>query len=351
MQKALIVFLFSLIAFQSIAQDTHKKVVAAKGDGIYSLLRSNGLDPKTYLKTFIELNRENLNSENGLFVGRTYLLPTVEEKVVKPDEEVVQPDSVDLSTQKATEILEKREYAIFGSKYSTVYIESKKLEGAVFYLIAGHGGPDPGAVETYNGTLITEDEYAYDVTLRLARKLIAHGALVYLIIRDPNDGIRDERILKVDHDEVNYPEKTIPRNHTLRLKQRAESVNALYEKNKKYTYQRLIETHVDSRSKGENIDVFFYYHEASKNGKRLAENIQNTFKQKYARYQPKRTYSGTIEPRSELYIIKNTKPAVLYIEIGNLKSTKDQRRILDYENRDAMAKWIVEGVILDYQQK
>lgn len=343
--------LFFLICYSTVctyAQE-HKKVVAVKGDGIYSLLRSNGLDPKIYIKSFIELNRENLSSENGLFIGRTYLLPTLSEKVLKPDEEVVQPDSVELNTVKATEIIEKREYAIFGPKYSTVYIESKQLEGAVFYLIAGHGGPDPGAVETYEGRLISEDEYAYDVTLRLARKLIANGALVYLIVRDPNDGIRDERVLKIDNDELTYPAKTIPRNHTLRLKQRVQTINDLYEKNKYSTYQRLIETHVDSRSKGENIDVFFYHHEASKNGKRLAESIQNTFKQKYARYQPNRRYSGTVEQRSDLYIIKNTKPPVVYIEVGNLKSTKDQRRILDYENRDAMAKWIAEGVIADYK--
>lgn len=346
----ILLFFICIITVTTSAQE-HKKVVAAKGDGIYSLLRSNGLDPKIYIKSFIELNRENLSSENGLFIGRTYLLPTLSEKVEKQDEEVVQPDSVDLNTVKATEIIEKREYAIFGPKYSTVYIESKQLEGAVFYLIAGHGGPDPGAVETYEGRLISEDEYAYDVTLRLARKLIANGALVYLIVRDPNDGIRDERILKIDNDEITYPAKTIPRNHTLRLKLRAQTINDLYDQNKYSTYQRLIETHVDSRSKGENIDVFFYYHEASKNGRRLAESIQNTFKQKYARYQPNRKYSGTVEQRSDLYIIKNTKPAVVYIEVGNLKSTKDQRRILDYENRDAMAKWIAEGVIADYKQK
>lgn len=329
-------------------QSPHNKVIAVQGDGIYSLLRKNSLDPSKYLPAFIELNKENLSSANGLFVGRTYLLPNPEEKTEKRDTEVVLPDIVDMKMTEATEVLEKRTYDIFGKDYATVYVESRQLEGAVFYLISGHGGPDPGAVENYKGALISEDEYAYDVTLRLARKLIANGALVYLITRDPNDGIRDEHVLKIDHDERTYPNRKIPRNQSLRLKQRVTAVNELYDQHANKPYQRIIETHVDSRSRGENIDVFFYYHEHSKNGKRLADNLQTTFKEKYARYQPNRKYHGTIEPRSSLYIIKYSKAPTVYVEIGNLKNTRDQRRILDWENRDAIAKWIADGVVKDY---
>ncbi|MFH6982192.1 N-acetylmuramoyl-L-alanine amidase [Marinoscillum sp. 108] len=350
MLKRLVTFLLLAGSYLTHAQE-HKKVMAVQGDGIYSLLRNSGLEPKKYLAPFIELNKENLSSENGLFIGRIYLLPKPEEKVEKADEEVVMPDSVDMQTVKATKVLEKRYYGIFGADYAMVSIESRQLEGAVFYLISGHGGPDPGAVEHYGGQLLAEDEYAYDVTLRLARKLIANGALVYLITRDPNDGIRDARLLEVDHDEETYPSKRIPRNHSLRLKQRVEVVNELYERHAAKPYQRIIETHVDSRSKSENIDVFFYYHELSKDGQRLAQNLQQTFKQKYARYQPNRKYSGTIEPRNSLYIIKYSKAPTVYVEIGNLKNTRDQRRILDWENRDAIAMWITDGVIADFKER
>ena len=40
-----------------------------------------------------------------------------------------------------------------------------------------------------------------------------------------------------------------------------------------------------------------------------------------------------------------------YIEIGNLKNKKDQRRILDPDNRQALAKWITEGVLVDYKSR
>ena len=44
--------------------------------------------------------------------------------------------------------------------------------------------------------LYAEDEYAYDITLRLAKELLAHGAEVYIIIQDENDGIRDDFVLR-----------------------------------------------------------------------------------------------------------------------------------------------------------
>jgi len=174
--------------------------------------------------------------------------------------------------------------------------------------------------------------------------------MVYVIIRDPDDGIRDERILEMDRDEVAYPNEEIPLNQLARLKQRVGMVNTLYQQNKG-KYQRLIVTHVDSRNMGQNIDVFFYHHEKSKNGKKLAESIHKTFETKYKKYQPNRVYSGTFEDRSSLYLVKKTHPAMAFIEIGNIRNKEDQRRILDPENRQALAKWISEGVLLDYEEK
>lgn len=344
-------------ASSGLAQTSLKTVIAAQGDGVFSILRKNGVDPVKYYKEFIALNKEHLNSENGLYIGKTYFLPEIEDSTAIDTERTTLNDSVpvksiDSISMKSTDsipVVKKLEYPIFGETYGSVKVEDSILSGATYYLISGHGGPDPGALEKANGKLISEDEYAYDVTLRLARKLITHNAKVFIIIQDPNDGIRDKRLLEIDYDEVNYPAKKISRNQKTRLKQRTEAVNNLYLKNKN-SYQRLIVTHVDSRSKGKNIDVFFYHHKNSKKGKKLAENIQNTFKKKYARYQPNRVYSGTVGSRSSLYLIKNTLPAMTYIELGNIKSPKDQKRILDYENREALAKWIAEGLILDFKQ-
>ena len=352
--------LFLLFSFSGVCQNiqTQDTVRAEKGDGIYSILRKKRMDPTKYFREFIELNKEKLGPENRLYIGRLYKIPLSKEvisadtlKIKVSDTIVVKQKDEEISQKKDSLDTAKKEelHPVFGKNQERVTILDGQLREAVFYLISGHGGPDPGALEKQNGVFIAEDEYAYDVTLRLARKLISRGATVYIIVKDPDDGIRDERLLRIDYDERNYPNQKISRNQKVRLKQRTEAVNELYLKHKQKPYQRLIVTHVDSRSKGKNIDVFFYHHEESKKGKKLAENIHSTFKEKYATYQPNRIYSGTVTSRSSLYLVKNTYPPMVYIELGNIKSKKDQRRILDYENRDALAKWICEGLIIDYQ--
>jgi len=323
---------------QAKAQDTLQTVVAEKGDGIISLLRKQGLNPYDVIDDFVALNLKNLRDSVHLYAGRKYIIPKVQHKNVVNE------------NIKIKNLKKGKEYAIFGKEHALVTTKSEKLVGTVYYLVSGHGGPDPGAITKYKGKLIAEDEYAYDVTLRLAKELLSHGAKVHIIVRDLNDGIRDDRVLEVDRDEVVLPKKTIPLNQLKRLKQRVTVVNDLYVKNKG-KYQRLIVTHVDSRSKGQNIDVFFYHHEKSKKGKKLAESIHQTFYEKYKKYQPNREYRGTFEDRSGLYMVKNTLPAMAYIEIGNIKNKKDQKRILDFENRQALAKWISEGILLDYESK
>lgn len=355
------------------AQTAAITVTAKRGDGIIVMLRRNGLDPTKYYKEFVRLNKKNISKKNGLYVGRKYILPENKDKNEKEVKAASDsPENVKAATEVPADSTATKKEAplktkppkkaapapkvinepLFGPKLAKVTVESDELKGAIYYLISGHGGPDPGALIKQGRKLVSEDEYAYDVNLRLARKLMAKGAKVYIIVQDPNDGIRDKRILEVDYDEVNYPKKKIPRSQRLRLRQRTESVNALFIRNNSDKgYQRLIVTHVDSRSVGEVIDVFFYHHERSKKGKRLAESIQETFKQKYARYQPNRKYSGTVASRSGLYVIRNTHPAMVYIELGNLKNTKDQKRILDYNNREALAKWISEGLIADFKKE
>ncbi|MGB7394304.1 MAG: N-acetylmuramoyl-L-alanine amidase [Pricia sp.] len=329
------------MSLSCFGQDTLKTVVAEKGDGILSLLRKQGVDPYEHYDDFIAMNSDNLRDSIHLYAGRIYRIPPADLDTVTMVESI---------QRKSSEVknIKTREIPILGKKHSTVLMKSERLKGNVYYLVSGHGGPDPGAMGKHAGKTIAEDEYAYDITLRLARELISHGAMVYVIIRDDNDGIRDDRILEIDHDETAYLNKAIPLNQVKRLKQRVDIVNDLYRRHRGQ-YQRLIVTHIDSRSVGQNIDVFFYHHEKSQNGKRLAESIHKTFQKNYQKYQPNRVYSGTFEDRTSLYLVKKTHPAMTFIEVGNIRNKKDQRRILVHENRQALAKWISEGVLLDFE--
>lgn len=237
--------------------------------------------------------------------------------------------------------------ALLGSKYAHVTVKDQKLKGAVYYLVPGHGGPDPGALGLYGKNVLPEDEYAYDVTIRLARTLMEHGATAYMIVRDLNDGIRDANVLKLDHDEVMYPNQRIPLSQVSRLRQCTDAVNKLHRKHGN-AYQRMVTIHVDSRSEGQNIDVFFYHHENSKVGKRLAKHIHKSFQSGYKRSQPNRNYLGTVSDRSSLYVVRNTHPPTVFIELGNIRNNKDQQRFLLADNRQALANWISAGLQTDY---
>lgn len=226
----------------------------------------------------------------------------------------------------------------------------KPLSGTILYLASGHGGPDPGAIGRYGRYLLPEDEYAYDVTIRLAQVLKQQGATVYMLVQDPNDGIRSDAVLKLDRDEVAYPNQRIPLNQTARLKQTTTAVNRLYARHTN-AYQRLITIHVDSRSQGQKIDVFFYHHERSAVGKRLAKHIHRRFRTNYRRHQPNRPYSGNVTTRSTLYVVRNSHPPTVFIELGNIQNRLDQRRFLLAANRQALASWMAQGILDDYRSR
>lgn len=236
---------------------------------------------------------------------------------------------------------------LFGKKLSVYTVASDKLAGATFYLVAGHGGPDPGAMGLYQGRPLYEDEYAYDIILRLARELMMRGAKVHILIQDKKDGIREDRILAGSKRETCMG-KEIPLKQNDRLQQRAAKINELYRKDKS-RYKRAIFIHVDSRSESKQTDVYFYHAPGSKNGKRLADNLRKTFTEKYKKHQPGRGFSGTVSERN-LYVLRNTSPVGVFLELGNIRNKQDQKRLIIPSNRQALARWIADGIERDFKQ-
>lgn len=338
MRFSILAFLFIgflMHSFHVNGQVDDDIVVAQEWEGVYEILLRNELAPNVHKKPFLELNKDKLNDDTLLVAGNTYQLPKRIHTPI-PEKKVIPKPKSSI-------------YPVFGEKYEKVPVIDDRLDGAIYYLVSGHGGPDPGAMGKYGNYTLTEDEYAYDVTLRLARNLISHGATVYLIIQDEDDGIRDDAILRMDKQEVTIANERLPLNQKERLKQRADEVNKLYYQNKN-AFQRLIAIHIDSRSKGQNIDVFFYHHQNSNRGKNLAKEIHNVFQSKYDRHQPGRDYHGTVSARSGLYMVRNTLPPIVYIELGNIKNYRDQLRFVISDNRQALANWIELGIINDYKK-
>jgi len=317
-----------------------------------------------------KLRRKSLVTSNILWVpfnethcnGNTIVTPPadIEEEVA----EVVEPETVKVTKKEkrkeekykeiSEDVLKKlnknsgvRKFPIFGPKHAYVPLRDNSLRGKVYYLVGGHGGPDPGAVGKAGRYKLCEDEYAYDVTLRLARKLIERGALVYMITRDQNDGLRDGEILPCDTDEYCYGNYEIPRNQKKRLYQRSDAVNKLYERHKKQGIkeQYCVAIHIDSRNVRATTDVFFYYFPGSDAGKKSAFNLHKTFRRKYKIHRKNGKYTGTVTAR-DLHMLREPKPTSVFIELGNIQNKHDQKRFLPSSNREALAKWLYEGLIL-----
>ena len=78
--------------------------------------------------------------------------------------------------------------------------------------------------------------------------------------------------------------------------------------------------------------------------------MKGTFESKYDKHQPNRGFEGTVSSRN-LYVLLKAAPASVFVELGNIQNTFDQRRLVINSNRQALAKWLMEGFLKDYKEK
>jgi len=337
MNRFFLLFFFILFSISFVFGQ--EKDTPLKSEGIYAFLRRHNRTETKHYEEFINLNKNKLSKSGSLILGTVYILP---------------PLTVSAKTESAAETTTNSKKktgtnTLFGEKYKNYEIIDNKLAGACFFLVSGHGGPDPGAIATVDGKKLHEDEYAYDIMLRLARNLLQHGATVHIIIQDKKDGIRDGKYLNNSKTETCMG-KAIPLSQVARLKQRSDAINGLSFRAKE-KYQRAIFIHLDSRSKNKQLDVFFYYQDDKQNkvkSKQLAETMRKTFRDSYNRVNPKRGFSGTISARN-LYVLRNSTPVSIYAELANMQNENDQKRYMLEDNRQALANWLCAGFIKDFQ--
>lgn len=366
MKNKLYILLFFAFLFSGTAIWAQQKATPKAGDGISTFLLRHNRSPKKYYDDFVELNKKKLGKNNVLKVGVTYVIPPVKRSSAgtqaagqqggKPQadkKQTVKKQTVKQQPAKQQPVKSKKigstvNEPLFGKKLAKVEITSNRLAGTCFYVVSGHGGPDPGAIGRVGKYELHEDEYAYDIALRLARNLMQEGAEVRIIIQDAKDGIREDAYLSNSKRETCMGD-AIPLNQVQRLQQRSAKINSLYRKDRKnYKYCRAIFIHVDSRSKGKQTDVFFYHSTKTAESKRLANTMKKTFESKYDKHQPNRGFTGTVNGRN-LYVLNHSAPASVFVELGNIQNTFDQRRLVMSSNRQALAKWLMEGFIKDFK--
>lgn len=310
--------LLGYLAVPAVAQTT---LEARRGDGIWTLLVRADVSPtRDAIESFKRLNEGRLLRGDGLVAGRSYEVPRGSE----PRVETV---------------------PLFGPRYERVERRTDRLEGRVYYIVGGHGGPDPGTVGRYAGRALPEDEVAYDVSLRLARRLMEEGATVHLIVEDPDDGIRDGSRFDPDTDERYAGGHPIALGHERRLRDRVAIVNRLYDEHRATAKaQRLLALHVDARGRRHEPQIDVHFQVASDAGRAFAARLLGTLRAQYARVQPGRGYRGTVELR-DLYVLVNTKPIAALVELGNIRHPRDQLRLTRAANRQALAEWLARGLL------
>ncbi|WP_411028915.1 hypothetical protein [Spongiimicrobium sp. 3-5] len=300
------------------AQDSVRTAVAQQGDGIYSILRKQGIDPVAYYKDFIELNENNLRAGSQLYVGRTYFIPSVPESFKEMGLRLQLPQGT--------------ETPIFDKEVVHFIRKDSSLRNVVYYLISA--GSATGETEKKN----TGTSLHNDITQRLAKELLQRGAKVYLL--------EDFQLLSANAEDGETPEAGGAKTETLDAY--IDAVNKRYLKHSG-KYQRLLVIGENDGSQPSEIGVTIYHHEGSEEGKKLASNIQQMFEKRSIRQKYFKNYSEVFSDKDNLYFAKNTLPTMTYIEIG--KHAKNGRTAFETAfSKKSLTDVIAKGILMDYSK-
>ncbi|MDT0606735.1 hypothetical protein [Croceitalea rosinachiae] len=300
MNRVFLAFLSILVVYlNGIAQDSLQTVIAQKGDGIFSVLRKEGLNPSKYYAEFVALNTENLRNGSELHLGRAYKIPNA-------------PDSFK-ETGKAINIVNGVEEPLFSSELNKISVKSDKLNKAVYYLIA----EDNNVNTAFGATIVSE----------LARELLVNGAQVYLMESDT--------LLNKKHD-------------FRRVQEYVETINKRYLKHTG-KYQRLLIIRSTGEIKNRKLNVAIYHHSKSEEGQKFADNIKAVVKRNSITNRSVKDFSEIFENDNDLFLAKNVLPAISVIDVSaDLKFKNEQFSV--YSDKRTFAKWVTKGMFNDYAE-
>lgn len=285
------------------AQNTlYFEVVAEQGDGIFSILRKQGLDPVKHYEEFVKLNEGAIKDGSFLQIGVSYKIPKANDSfketgiLVKSDHNTEEP--------------------IFDRKLAHMSLKSEKLRDAVYYLILENNSKK-------------EDSFVHEIVEEVTAALMVHGAKVYVM--------GDE--VPMDSTGQN------PLSDTQRMALYTDIINKRYIQNSG-KYQRVLVIQADEISGKENLDVAVYHYNKSDQGQRMAESIQTIFrKNSLARYSS--NVEMVFEDKKNLYLAKNILPAISVLTLE--KSSKDSKEKIPVRpDKAKFASWISNGILNDY---
>ena len=310
--------LWILCPFLLLGQVEQNRVVAENGDGIFSILRKQGLDPVKYYEEFVELNQDNLKNGSELHLGREYIIPYAADSYKNT--------AIEVSAKSKTE------EPIFNDELDNISPKSSRLKNAVIYLISGNN---------LNNSSSSINSITDAITLNLAEELMVHGAQVYLIKSDLKEKQKPFKVALDQNTEGAMAEIS-------QMREYVEVINKKYLKHQG-KYQRLLITRVRNDDiKSKHCKVSVYHHNNSENGRSIASNIQRIFKENSIKRKSFKEYTDVFTDKNNLYLAKNALPAITLIDIDKENKPTIDDVILVDSNQALLSNLIASGVLIDY---
>ncbi len=297
LSKNYLLIAFTLLCLNNVlAQDSLQTVVAKNGDGIFSMLRNEGINIVKYYAEFIELNQDNIKNGSHLIVGEEYIIPDAPDSFKRRGTKIVMPDA--------------KEIPIFKGELASLRIKDSTLKHAVFYVLTNKvKGVEEGAKKSKDG-----------ISVRMARKLLQSSARVYLLYSSPSDSL----------DLIDF----------------VSVINKKYLKHNG-DYQRLLVINTDDMSTKSKTDVTVYHYAESKEGKEFADNILKVFGKNTIKYTSLNEYSEVFIDAKNIAFAKNILPTITFIDMG-VKGANNKKTLKVTTNKKNIADLITSGILSDY---
>lgn len=305
MKSLTFLFIWGFACTLAFSQETpYYTVKAGQGDGIFSLLRKEGLDPAKHYGEFLELNAGMLHQGSFLKVGEDYKIPRTGDAfkntgvVVKTSQGVEEP--------------------LFDGELAQMSLKSEHLKDAIYYIIDEQ---EPR----------TENPFVRDLIKRLAADLMVHGARVYVM----GDG------------DLAQSDAPVPKGPQ-RLGDYIDAVNKRYLQNSG-KYQRVLVIRTRELDESLPMAVTLQHDRKNEKGQRLAANIQKVFKDNSTGPIATQDSDMVFQDRNSLYLSNNILPPLSLLTLENV-SRKSNEKIVLSPNRERFAGWISDGIKRDYAE-
>lgn len=194
-----------------------------------------------------------------------------------------------------------------GAVEAPVAPPAKKLQGKKFYLDAGHGGSDPGAVNDNLG--LEEKIAALDICLYLGEILEQQGALVYF-----------SRI-----DNETYPALT----------HRATEANS-------YGADAFISIHLNSAENKAASGIETLVYSLNGTAAKIAEKVQQNM------IKATGWKDRGVKARPDLGVLRLTKMPAILCEVGFISNDQEAKELFKKPTQQKLANAIAEGIISQF---